>query len=609
MAKSKELTVAEWEDEIDRALRFRRTYGIEDSWAENEERFYNVHHTCKNGPNLIAATGDAMISQLCVPTPYITVKPRRMQYVDVAPMVETVDNHLLNDMRVRQHLEEAIASAFMFGKGILKIGYDSMWGWDGSPSGNLHLGFLGNDGATVTQFDKKGNQIEFGGARSGMPWVENVLPHDFIVPWGTKDLQSAPWCAHRTIRHIDDLKADPKYQNTKNLEPTLSMEDWVKSYTSVIKAYRAGKTMGTPIGEADMEYVELWEIHDVRTHKVFVIATGHDKFLREDADSLQIEGLPFVAVSFVSRVRNFWVTPDAFYLRATQDERSDIALQNSKQRRASVAKTLYDEDAFDQDEIVKLTSAEVGAMVKVKAGHALAEATSNLTPYNNQGLWMEAQNVERDAEKTVGFGSNQLGDFDSSSRRTATEAAVVNQNAGLRMGRRQSAVKDAYTEIMQKVNAIVFEFWAMPQEVQILDQNGVMQWRRFTGDGLKGDYKIDIGFSDDAGESLAGRKQMAMMVFQNITNPVIDPAGGVRYINNAYNDPDVTGIFNKRFLSGAMNGQQIPTLTPPQPQQQGPGGSIQSPPMGAGGIQPPTAGVLGPHIGARGGAEAVQAGV
>lgn len=603
MAKSKELTVTEWEDEIDRALRFRRTYGIEDSWAENEERFYDVHHTCKNGPNLIAATGDAMISQLCVPTPYITAKPRRMQYVDVAPMVETVDNHLMNDMRVRQHMEEAIASVFMFGKGILKIGYDSMWGWDGSPSGNLHLGFMGNDGATVTQFDKKGNQIEFGGARPGMPWVENVLPHDFIVPWGTKDLQSAPWCAHRTIRHIDDLKADPKYQNTKNLEPTLSMEDWVKSYTSVVKAYRAGKTIGAPSGEGDIEYVELWEIHDVRTHKVLVIATGHDKFLREDADSLQIEGLPFVSLSFVSRVRNFWVTPDAFYLRATQDERSDIALQNQKQRRASTAKTIYATDAFDEDALVTLTSAEVAAWVPCKPGFTLDEAVFNLSAYNNQQLWMEAQNVERDAEKTVGFGSNQMGDFDSSSRRTATEAAVVNQNAGLRMGRRQSAVKDAYTEIIQKVNAIIFEFWAMPQEVQILGQDGVPQWRRFTGDGLKGDYKIDIGFSDDAGESLAGRKQMAMMVFQNITNPAIDPAGGVRYINNAYNDPDVTGIFNKQFLSGAMNGQQIPPLTAVQSQGSG------TPPMGAGGIQPQTASVLGPHIGARGGTEAVQAGV
>lgn len=604
MAKSKELSVTEWENEIDRALRFRRTYGIEDSWAENEERFYNVHHTCKNGPNLIAATGDAMISQLCVPTPYITVKPRRMQYVDVAPMVETVDNHLLNDLRVRQHLEEAIASAFMFGKGIIKVGYDSMWGWDG----DLHLGFMGNDGASLTQFDKKGNQIEFGSAKPGMPWVENVLPHDFIVPWGTKDLQSAPWCAHRTIRHIDDLKADPKYQNTRNLEPTLSMEDWVKSYTSVVKAYRAGKTMGAPSGEGDIEYVELWEIHDVRTHKVLVIATGHDKFLREDVDSLQVGGLPFVAISFVSRVRNFWVTPDAFYLRDTQDERSDIALQNKKQRRASVAKTMYEEDAFDQDEIVKLTSAEVGAMVKVKAGHALADAVFNMTPYNNQQLWAEAQNVERDAEKTVGFGSNQLGDYDSSSRRTATEAAVVNQNAGLRMGRRQSAVKDAYTEIIQKVNAIIFQFWALPQEVQVIGQDGIQQWRRFTGDGIKGDYKIDIGFSDDAGESRKGRQQMAMMALQAIGQPFIDPAGAVRYANIAFNDPDVTMIFSKQLLSGVPNAQAEQTMPGLPPSQQGAGGPIQPPQMGAGGVQPDQA-VLGPHIGARGGQLAEQTGV
>lgn len=605
MAKSsKELSVAEWEEEIDRALRFRRTFGVEDSWAENEELFYSVHHSSGiGGPNLYASTGDAMISQLSVPTPYITAKPRRMQYVDTAPMVETVDNHLVNDLRLRSRIEQASTHAFLFGVGILKIGYDSMWGWDG----DLHLGFLGNDGASLTQLDRKGNQIEFGQARPGMPWVDNVLPHDFVVPWGTKDLQSAPWCAHRTVRHIDDLKADPKYQNTKTLQPSMSMEDWVKSYSSIVKPYRIGDSIGNRTGEGDVEYVELWEIHDVRTHKVLVIATGHDKFLREDEDALQVEGLPFVDVCFVLRTRNFWVTPDARYLKPTQLERTDIALQNQKQRRASVAKTAVAEDALDEDEIVKLTSATVGTIVKIKAGHTPAESFFNLPPYSNQNLWVEGDRVERDAQKTVGFGSNQMGEFDSSSRRTATEAAVVNQNAGLRMGRRQAAIKDAFIYTIQKINGVIFKFWAMPQEIEILGADGAMQWRRFTGDGIKGEYKIDIGFSDDGGESRKGRQQMAMMGLQAIGQPFIDPAGAVKYANIAFNDPDVTMIFNKAFLAGGNNAQAQATMPGlPAPQPQG-GAPIIPPQMGQGGVQPLAPGE--PHIGARGGAIAEQANV
>jgi hypothetical protein len=68
----KELTAMEWQEELDRALEFRQIYGGENKWAKIEKLFYNRDESNAHaGPNLIMATGDALLSSLSVPWPYI----------------------------------------------------------------------------------------------------------------------------------------------------------------------------------------------------------------------------------------------------------------------------------------------------------------------------------------------------------------------------------------------------------------------------------------------------------------------------------------------------------------------------------------------------------
>src|SRR5207244_4781919 len=118
---------------------------------------------------------------------------------------ETVDNLLIDDLEVGDEVERTLLSAYMFGKGFLKIGYDSEYGWDQ----DFDIGGSKQPlGMTLTQFSKQGRRIEFGRAAPGMPWVQAAMPHDIIVPWGTFSLDYAQWVAHRDLRHIDEVKAD-----------------------------------------------------------------------------------------------------------------------------------------------------------------------------------------------------------------------------------------------------------------------------------------------------------------------------------------------------------------------------------------------------------------
>ena len=542
----KDLSVEEWREELARGLEFRRQFGVEDSWSDLEALYYGVRKSDAKsaGPNLIMSTGDSLLSDLCVPTPAIVVKARQNVSIDHVRVLESVDNEFLEDLRIEEEVEASTLHAFLWGRGIIKCGYDSEFGWtpkDTMREGDFPLGL------SLSQFDSKGNLIEYdANVRPGMPWVRAVLPHDIVVPWGVRRLRESPWIAHRVVRHIDDVKADDKYSKTRDLEPVMSMEDFVQSYNTVQKRYRSGQEWVSKTSSSEVsghaEYVELWEIHDRRTGKVKVIATGHDKFLRDDDNILGGNGLPFVEVGFVPATRSFWVTPDAYYLRYHQAELTDIAIQSGKQRRISVLKFLYDKGAIESSELEKALSSEVGIAAAVNEGRDMSKAVMSLTfPNNNLALQQDAEYIRRNARELVGLSRNQMGEFESAGRRTATEAGIVSRASDKRMGRRENTIVRTHKEIFKILNGMVFRFWTTPRWTKIVGQDGAESFVRFVGTQLKGDYSYDITFTEEGGFSMTNRRQTAVNLYSMLAqDPQVDQTRLKLLLSKAFNDPEVS---------------------------------------------------------------------
>lgn len=577
----RELTVSEWKEEINRALEYRKLYGLESSWAEMEALFYNVHDSNAHaGPNIIYSTGDALMSTMSVPYPYITAKARRTEFLASSKLTEHVDNDLIETMDCPEEAEKVVLSAYLWGRGIAKIGYDSEFGWDPS----MDLGLLQQTplGLTLTQFDRNQKRIEFNAVKPGMPWVSRVLPHDFVVPWGVFGIKDAPWCAHRKVRHLEECRADPKY-DTKGLRPVMSAKDFVESYKKVPAVYRTGEDITKGFGFSDTgetEYVELWEIHDRQTGKIYVIATGYDSFLRNEQDHLQIEGLPFVDLSLVPRARTFWTTSDAFYLRQCQHESADIALQAQKQRRARVLRMLYGEDAFSPDELDKLLSSDVGVAAKVSGGQNIQESVAFLQPPGDQMIGVDAEMNRRDAREVVGFSRNQMGEYESTGRRTASEANIVQQAASLRMDRRQAVLAKFYLDIFKKINPIIQKFWQVPKWAEVVGQDGAQRIIQYTGQELQGEFQYQLGFSLAPQETLQQRRQNALQMYAMLRqDPLMNPFGLARYLNMNFNEPEFASLFQPGVLDGKLE-----MLSAMQNQQAGGAGMGEGQPgsMGAG---------------------------
>lgn len=584
----KELTPSEWLEEIDKGLKYRRLWGLEDYWGEVEALTYNVDKSQANsGPNIMISTMDGLCSSLNVPMPYVTVKGRRSDLIWKARMCEQIDNMLIQQMKMVRETERMTVSTFLWGQSIAKIGYDSEYGWDES----LDIGPVLNRppmGMTLSMFDRKQRRIEYNDYQPGMPWFSAVMPHDIVLPWGVFGIHNTPWIAHRIVRHIDSVRTDLKYEHTRELQPVLSMEDHIRSYQSPINPYRLGRAdTFSDQGRNDAEYVELWEIRDRRTGKIYVIATHHNQFLRNEPDLLQINGrLPYVTMSFVPRARSFWVTPDSYYLRYHQADLSDIAIQKTKSRRLNCLKMLYMDGCVDEDQLMKLLSSEIGAGVKIRndTGMNLQEVAQWVTaPPVNQSLSMDEESVRRNAREQVGFSRNQIGEYEASGRRTAYEAQQVAQSSELRLDRRQNGLRNVYIDTMEIVNGIISENWKLGRMVEVTGQDGAPEVYNVKGNDLKGQFDYSIGFSVGAQETIQQRRANAFQMYMQLSqDPRIDPIALAQWLALAINDPE----FNTIFAQGVLDGNaSSPAPVKPMPMAQGPQGSPGQQGMAMGGGQ------------------------
>lgn len=550
----KELTPTEWEEEIMAGIEFRQTYAREREWSMLEQCYYNEPGTEVDvGENLIFEQGDALQAGVSSTYPEIIVEAEHPASLETAPAVEGLDNWFVRKLKLREKVEAAVLNGYLYGKLILKVGYDSLYGYDpyydmGSRTDPA--------GMTFTQFDKQGKLIEFSGATPGMPWVEVVLPHDFVVPWGTKTLDDAEWCAVRFVRLNRDLKTDPKYSNTQRLEPEMSMQSFTESYieTQVRRDRLAHARRFAYSSSRNALYNELWEIHDKRHKKVYVISFNHSKFLRKTNNALQIGGqLPFVADSFISHSRSFWSTPLAYYLMQHQREMYDISVQTAKQRKVNNLKFLVNENALSEEEEERVLSNENALFVKVTGGMDVNKVVKAFPQINNFDLRAESNYIRRNARSVAGFSRNQMGEFDDSSRRTATETLKVEAGSQKRESRRSNVVENMYIGAIKKINGIIFKVWKRPRSVKV----SPAQWKQMTGMQLKGDYYYDAHLAQKQPMNSTQRRMNALGLFSQLAQiPGANLQALWDFVIRSADDPSFQTFFD--FGGGGGGQLQLP---------------------------------------------------
>ncbi|MBU1956044.1 MAG: hypothetical protein KJ769_08405 [Candidatus Margulisbacteria bacterium] len=491
------MTPIEWLQEINMGIEQRNKFGLAKDW-DNILNLYNGKQA-KNilSYNILYGMGKVLLAKLYYANPYITINLNNNIYYDenvkkFADVLETIDNWIFTDvMDTKAQLKLIIQDTFLYGTGIIKIGYDSEYGFDKNKS----IGEL-QDG-TLSQFDKKGNRIEYNeNIQEGMPWILRVNPRDVVFNWNATSIKDCQWVAHRFLRHIDDIKADVKYTNTRGLSPNVKLENKSK------------------------QYVELWEIRDTKTKKMYIIAKGYDKYLYEGIDDLQINGLPYAVLNFNNVGDSIWCVGDAHILMPQQLEINETRTQTMFYRRLALLKLIAEKNAFDKDDIIKLLSDEPVAFLESNGNPNTVLREFKVDIPSDLTQWVEL--VRQDAKEIMGFSRIQLGELETSGRKTAYEIAQTAASTEIRVGERADIVSDVFKDIVIKVNKIIGKFWSSQRVLKIMGNSDI--WTEYNGEDFNFDYSINLNITEKHPMNIASRKGEAMELYKMLMpDPELTP--------------------------------------------------------------------------------------
>jgi len=517
--------VRKWQGKIREAQEFRRKYGRDRDWKRYRD-YYRANWTRFDMAsylplNVVYSMAKALLPEVYPRTPAVRVTATKPWFEPHATILEAVDNYLLRKLDVSFTIRKAALMAYLYGTGPIKFGFDREFG---TPSALQQLTRGTVVGSFENRLDKGGHLLEYNKlVQPGMPWMLPDHPGNFVVPWGVTELRNAPWCAFRIVRSLADVKKDPMYRKVKDLHPTwfngaparwepTDKGDDVPRYDSPSELLKRSD---------DEQFVELWEIHDLERGEIKVLTRDHGTWLRKDEDTLLLDGLPADAIIFNDDDQAFWGIADVRYIEPQQLEMNDILTQWQKIRRTAVPKFVATRDSIDEDELAKLMSEEVRAVVFCDGDPKAAIA--ELKPTTGGDLLLAARYVWENIREILGFSRNQLGEFDVSTRRTATEANMVKEGHTVRMGDRRDVVAKVLLRAVHKFNQMVFAFWTQPQVLQVVGKDGMRYWVEFTGAQLAGEFDYKVDLDAEVPQTKDVRKQEAIMAFQAFNqDPLID---------------------------------------------------------------------------------------
>ena len=317
--------VSDWERELQLSMEYKEKFSSSKDWLTYFDYYRGKYASDLVYVNKIFAYVRSLQPRIYFRKPMVTITPKRPDMAQAAKVLEAVDNYLINEVMLKNPLKDTSLFSILCGTGVLKLGFDSEFGYASTQ-------VLGADGETLTQVSKDGNKIEYNtNIKPGMPWADSVSPLDIFTPWGIRDVASLPWVAHAILRPIEDIKADSKYRNTKDLRGGFERHGITSSYREMIR--RTGQNVSN-----ELNLGLLWEIRDWKRREIVVISEG--KVLLREPDELQIEGLPYEFLIFNRDPEHFWGIADVEQVVRQQLEYNSVRTTINKHVRLSVLKFL-----------------------------------------------------------------------------------------------------------------------------------------------------------------------------------------------------------------------------------------------------------------------------
>lgn len=393
-------------------------------------------------------------------------------------------------------------------------------------------------------------------------FVERVDPFEVYVDPEARSLKEARWVAQRIVRSLEDIQADSRYSNTKNLKASNESDEERKD--------RGADPLAPELGDYTSR-VAIWEYYNIKDRTLCVFVENYDKFLYEGDYTYPFEGPPFVFAMDYRTPNKFWGWGEVKMIEGVQMELNKIRTQQLVHNKRFNRKILYREEAFDPTAIAALQSDQDGIMVKVNPGQNLAEV---LQPIPDQGMpadrYQMSQVVEGDITQLSGVSDYQRGSF-LPRHVTASEANLMQGAQDLRARDKLDRIENAATEIGRMILKLAQTFYDAPRWM-LITGNGVSVPLAFSKDDIQGEYQVTVDASSTQPTNEQFAQQQAERLYQLMRpDPMVQPEELIKQVLRSYGivAPDRFIVDPMTQMLQQLNqGQQQPGAPGQQPGQQ-----------------------------------------
>jgi len=348
------------------------------------------------------------------------------------------------------------------------------------------------------------DQLEALGLPSDRPAAHATLlrvsPFNFVFPPGYDEIGRMPWVAIRHLIHIDEIKNDSRFANTKELVP-----DKVKSLDELNES-----SIGNVWSREDAEHVEVYEIWYHAWARRIVRVGGSRKrrrvkemrilwacrqgtkgndltVLKHALSPLDMEGYPFIDLRF-ERVN------DQFYGISLAQKILPIAVRMQRLMDSAVSgleasmalKTVYKDGIFDKNAKAALASNQP-QMVAAKSKNVGGDVRNLVMPAFPQEF-LGTMNVLRSFMNEVGAGDEAV----RGGRSSAKSATEVSYRAAMHAGRSETKLREFekfVQTIARKTLQVMQQFYDADRWVQITGEPEPMSYSR---SDIRGEFDVGV---------------------------------------------------------------------------------------------------------------------
>lgn len=583
MNQSEYLSKCSQEFERSRRWRHNSTNNFDDSWKRFSDLYAGKHYDRKNKVdqltvNMIFATINIMGPAVAINNPKFAVNARKPEAAPQAIITEEMLNYLWKTHNYQRDFRLAVHDWLIMGHGWLKAGYKATKPPTVKKTEGGEENAEGTDSEGVDDRDDvPGNsESEMIQVDDDRPFLERISPFDMFVDPDARHPKEMRWIAQRTWRPLADVKVDSRYSATNRKRATgSSWSRWNNEDGDARNPQDKPQSTKTV-------YAEVIEYYDLKRNEVSTFCRNGDDPKGTTSDGgflIKPEKMPYEFGHPFVMLRNYEI-PDTFYpmgdvqqIESLQLELNETRNQMLNYRKKFRRAWLYDESRFSRDGVAALESENDNVMIPVMEGGSPADAIAPVPPsITPPEFFDQSAMISGDIDRISGVSDYQRGGQQQNIKRTATEAAMIQDSANARAQDRLAKIELVLAECGERIVQLMQQFLTEEQMVRIVTMP-VKGWVKIDPDRIAGqfDYEVVGGSTEPQNETF--RRQAAMQTV-DLSMPFME-AGIV----------NMPALYQKLLRDGM--GMKDAGRYIQQPEQQGPPPGQEPPPGQQGGSAPP----------------------